>query len=189
MTERSIDQGIVMPLPAHIDALKSMAPLSPANQQLTWDKGPYWNHKRGEVLPHHQALFGAYAAFVERDTLSQVTQEDLSHSDILFRWATGLSSHPDEVRALDPVRGQAMRTIFEYRLEKAAQFEGEEAVKQMLTSYRTVIRAMIESHWITLPEAQIMDDRLGYLRECTNAEKMTLLENKIRKNAQELITE
>lgn len=189
MTEQLDDQGIVMPIAAHIEAMKSMAPLSTANQMLTWDKSSYWNRERGEVLPHHQAIFGAYAAFVEREALGQITQEDMDNSNTLFRWVTGLSPHPDEVLSLDPVRGKAMQTIFEYRLERTASIEGEAAVKQMLVSYRTIIRSLVESHWMSLPEAQIMDERLGYLRECTTQEKMTLLENKMRKNALEVITD
>jgi len=187
MTEQNEDQGIIMPIPLHIEAMKSLAPHSTANQQLVWNKGPYWNVERGQALPHHQAALGAYASFVERETLGQITPDDLTHSITLLRWVTGLSPHPDEIIALDPIRGPAIKTIFEYRLERIAQFEGKEAIKQMLASYRTIVRAMVESHWMTLPKAQIMDERLGYLRDCTNGEKLTLLENRLRKNAQTLI--
>ncbi len=188
MTEQNRDQGIIMELPAHIEAVRAMAPVSLQNQLLTWNKGPYWNPERGEVLPHHQAVFGAYAAFVERDTLRQITPDDLKHSDTLLRWVTGLSPHPDTVLSHDPVRGKAMQTIFEYRLERLSQDEGEEAVKQMLSSYRTIIRSMVESRWMTLPQVQTMDEKLGQLRNCTTAEQMTLLENRIRKNTQEIVT-
>lgn len=187
MTEQNVDQGIVMPLPPHIEAMRVMAPRSESNQRLTWEKSQYWNASRGDVLPHHQAVFGAYAAFVERQTLGALEPEDFSHSKALLKWATGVSPRPDMVIALDPVRGQAMRSIFEYKLEKMQEFAGDEAVRQMLSSYRTVVRAMVDSHWMDLPPAQTMDEQIGGLRECNTQEKLSLLENRIRKNAQELV--
>lgn len=187
MTE--LDQPIVVELPVmrHIEAIKALSPISMSNQMLTWNKSAYWNHSRGDSLPHHQALFGAYAAFVERDTLGQITPSEIQNTETLIRWATGIYPRPDHCIADDPVRGKGMRGIFEYRLENMQALHGDEATNHILAAYRILMRSMVDTRWLLLPDAQVMDERLGRLRACSVAENMKLLENRIRRNAQELL--